>query len=257
MTAPNGRTLEVIPDELGDLSGIDRAFAERVYGGDLSRYHHRLEQIGFDRLDEVLDAGCGLGQWSLALAATARRVVALDMDPKGLQVLRRLARHNKAANVAVARGSTERLPLADASVDGVFSYSVVYFTDWRQSLAEYRRVLRIGGRLYLNTNAIGWFVYLLATGHNASPGYAPRRYALRSIRNTITGRTHGLSLQEGSQVTPVRSVLRTLDELGFRIVAQGDEGTIDTTGRHQTRPFFKGRRFGLPATFEVLAERVS
>ena len=45
----------------------DKLFIQRVFSKGLDSYINRLEAIGFTKKSKVLDAGCGYGQWSIAL----------------------------------------------------------------------------------------------------------------------------------------------------------------------------------------------
>ena len=42
----------------------------------------RLIGIGFNDQGKVLDAGCGYGQWSIAIESLNNDVVGIDMEPK-------------------------------------------------------------------------------------------------------------------------------------------------------------------------------
>lgn len=59
----------------------DRLFLQRIYADGLDKYTDRLQAIGFAEHEHVLDAGCGYGQWSLALAGMNQAVSACDISP--------------------------------------------------------------------------------------------------------------------------------------------------------------------------------
>lgn len=102
---------------------------------------------------EVLDAGCGSGQFALALAARGARVTGVDLSPEMIRLAQDYAvRTNPAAPVRLTVGSVDALPLADASVDAVHARMVLPFVpDVPAALREFRRVLRPGGRLLAST----------------------------------------------------------------------------------------------------------
>jgi demethylmenaquinone methyltransferase/2-methoxy-6-polyprenyl-1,4-benzoquinol methylase len=101
--------------------------------------------------DRVLDLACGTGDLMFAAAASARRVVGLDVTVRMLELaLERRA--TLAAEVAsrcrVAAGDMGALPFPDASFDVVTTgYGLRNVTDLERALAEIRRVLVPGGRL--------------------------------------------------------------------------------------------------------------
>ncbi len=132
-----------IPADIPDsLSARDRGFLSRVYGGDPERYHLRLRQAGMAGHGHVLDAGCGFGQWTNALASLSREVSAIDIDPMRVESARAMQRHHR--NISWHQGSITSLPFADNSFDALFSYSVIYYTDPRLALSEFARVLKPG-----------------------------------------------------------------------------------------------------------------
>ncbi|MEJ2885631.1 class I SAM-dependent methyltransferase [Actinomycetospora aeridis] len=95
----------------------------------------------------VLDAGVGEGYGAALLARSARRVVALELDPA-------VAAHVAARypEVATVRADLQAFPLADASVDAVVNLQVIeHLWDQPGFLAECARVLRPGGRLHCAT----------------------------------------------------------------------------------------------------------
>ena len=97
---------------------------------------------------QVLDAGCGTGQWTARLADAGARVIGLDLAAGMLQFAR--AHHAGAQAWLVA--DSEDLPLADASLDVIFSSLAVQWSQHPTALLqEWRRVLKPGGRICLAT----------------------------------------------------------------------------------------------------------
>jgi SAM-dependent methyltransferase len=98
----------------------------------------------------ILDAGNGLGTQDplIAEAARPRRLVALNVTQWQLRAGRDQLRQAGAAAVA---GDAARLPLADATVDGIISVEAAFHFRSRQAFfEECCRVLRPGGVLSLS-----------------------------------------------------------------------------------------------------------
>ncbi|MGH9026205.1 MAG: class I SAM-dependent methyltransferase [Acidimicrobiia bacterium] len=94
---------------------------------------------------DVLELGCGGGQWSTALVAAGVRAVGLDLSAGQL---RHAHKHATRAGVDVplVLASGERVPLRDASFDVVLSdHGAASFCDPERTLPEVARLLRPGG----------------------------------------------------------------------------------------------------------------
>jgi SAM-dependent methyltransferase len=101
----------------------------------------------------VLDTGCGTGRHALALAARGVRVVGVDNAARLLEVARRAA--GAAPWPRFVRATYDALPFADATFDAVLCLgsSLGYQGEAgdRAALGEFRRVLRAGARLIVET----------------------------------------------------------------------------------------------------------
>lgn len=95
---------------------------------------------------QVLDLGCGAGEFSAALAAHGARPVALDAAP---EAVRRARGRGVDARVIAADAG---LPFADAAFDVVWlGETLEHLVDPVGTLHEVRRVLRPGGGLLATT----------------------------------------------------------------------------------------------------------
>ena len=96
----------------------------------------------------VGDLGCGTGSLSLSLSRHVAHVHAIDGSPAMLEAARQ--RLQPQANVTLAEGSLEALPLADGVLDvAVLMLVLHHVAEPSRVLKEARRVLRAGGRLLI------------------------------------------------------------------------------------------------------------
>ena len=113
----------------------------------------------------LLDLGCGSGYWLGRYAGEAAEVIGVEPDPRLLPLA--AARDPRAR---VLRGSAERIPLEDLSVDVVHARFAYFFPPGCDTgLAEVMRVLRPGGMLVAVGNDLqaGEFAGLLRAAEGA------------------------------------------------------------------------------------------
>ena len=130
------------------------ALGAEIIAGLLAAGAKPLEELA------LLDAGCGTGNYSAALAEHVGRITAVDLSAEMLAVARaKLADAAAAGRVAFREASIEALPFADASFDAVMFNQVLHhledgtdpaYGSPRRALAEAQRVLRPGGRVVVN-----------------------------------------------------------------------------------------------------------
>ena len=92
----------------------------------------------------VIELGAGTGKLTRAIAALGVRVVAVEPDPRMLDVLQRLGLDG-------IEGSAEAIPVGAGEADVVLAGSALHWFDLDAALPEFHRVLRPGGRI-----AFGW-----------------------------------------------------------------------------------------------------
>jgi len=172
-------------DEEGDeVNGID-PFVQQAIGGtngimygplvnQLRDYPIPSLRIGPGGGRVLLDVGCNWGRWSLAAARAGYRAIGIDPSLPGILAARRVAAR-LGLDAAFVVGDARFLPLGDASVDVVFSYSVLQHlakADVRLALEAIRRVLRPGGHAVVQMpNAYG----LRSMYHQARRRFAEAR----------------------------------------------------------------------------------
>lgn len=111
----------------------------------------------------VLDLGAGTGKLTAGLVDLALDVVAVEPDAAMLAELRR-----ELPEVPAHRGSADRIPLPDASVDAVVAGNAMHWFDLDRAGPEIARVLVPGGVLAglwnLMDDAVDWVAGLADVG---------------------------------------------------------------------------------------------
>jgi len=235
----------------------DRLFIQRIYGEGLVKYQDRLSAIGFSENHHVLDAGCGYGQWSLALAEMNTQVSSCDISPLRIDFLSYLAKKLGVANLDLQVSVIDILPYPDACFDAVFCYGVIFLTPWRRSLAELARVLKPGGRLYVNANGLGWYMFLWQEEHNKADDYDPKAIAAQTFADTLRYDRDGVYEPGMNLIIEPKSMEAEIQRLGFLGIEFASEGTLHLNKTVTTpKPFFKGEYNGQVGVYEMFATKI-
>jgi SAM-dependent methyltransferase len=147
--------VEQLPPPVSE--GID-PFVQEVVGATCGRlYEHLIAELPEYPIPDLrlppgagrsfLEVGCNWGRWCIAAARHGYVATGIDPSLKGVQAARRVA-EQLGVDAQYVVGDARHLPLPDASVDVVFSYSVFQHFSKRDSLAafdEIGRVLKPGG----------------------------------------------------------------------------------------------------------------
>jgi SAM-dependent methyltransferase len=133
-----------------------------------------LDVLGDVRGKDVLEYGCGGGQWSIALSRRGARPVGLDLSIRQLEHAHRLS-DAAGASVPFVNADAERTPFADASFDVVFcDHGAMTFADPRRTVPEVARVLRADGLFAFNiASPLLWLT--IVDGDDAPAGTELRR----------------------------------------------------------------------------------
>jgi ubiquinone/menaquinone biosynthesis C-methylase UbiE len=241
---------ETVGDQLA-LGANARLFFHRVYAEGLGKYTRRLEALGLSGGHRALDAGCGLGQWSLALAGLCGEVNGVDISHERIDACRKISRNLEFKNVEFAISELEHLPFRDDCFDRVVCYSVLNLTHYEKSIEELARVTLPGGLVYISTNDVGRYVYDIVNCPNPAADFNPRTFGAMTFWNTFVRKRSGLSPATGGVIMNKSRTIRLLRNVGFEIVDSGPEGRI----LQNTENFMSGDYCGLTSTFDVLARK--
>lgn len=159
----------------------DSGYADYITGWSFDYYCQRVKRMSLTGYANVLDVGCGYGHWSAALALENGSVIATEVHEGRLGIAAKLAAHLALDNIATKVANALDLPFDDESFDIVFCYGVVMLIDRETAMAELKRVLRPGGKLYVCLNGPGWWQYLAIKHRKTNKPLA--RLAWRAFRH--------------------------------------------------------------------------
>jgi ArsR family transcriptional regulator len=99
---------------------------------------------------DVADLGAGEGTLSQILAKRARKVIAVDLSERMVEVGAQLAREHGFSNLEFRLGDLEEPPIAENSIDlAIFSQALHHANSPQKAMAAAAKILRPGGRVVI------------------------------------------------------------------------------------------------------------
>lgn len=145
---------EQYDDAAAAFERVRRPLGAEIVTGLLTAVSRPLAEL------DLLDAGCGTGNYSAALAGMVRRVSAIDFSDGMLAIAKaKLAHEARAGRISFHQGSVDALPFPADSFDAVMFNQVLHHLEdgedpayhgHARALAEAYRVLRPGGAVVVN-----------------------------------------------------------------------------------------------------------
>jgi ubiquinone/menaquinone biosynthesis C-methylase UbiE len=116
---------------------------------------------------DVLDAGCGNGNFGLEIAQGVKTLCGCDLTIEMLEYFARRARQRGTANLTLATADLTNLPFKNSQFDLIYSYSTLYYIrEIEEVLSEFHRVTKPGGNVILE----------LATNYNIQAWHSRLRF---------------------------------------------------------------------------------
>jgi ubiquinone/menaquinone biosynthesis C-methylase UbiE len=249
--------LEIIQAFIPFLGENSAAFLNRVYKNGIDLYAKRLEAYGFYGMTDVLDAGSGFGQWSLALSQRNNTVYSVDISAERVFFLKSLTKRLEIKNIFLSVASLPDLNFKDNVFDAVFCYGVLFLTRWKESIATLGRVLKPGGKIYVNANGFGWYKNLWFNEPNRTADYDPKLHVAKSLYNTWKYH-NGHPTERGVDILiEPEELTDRLRREGFTSIHMDAEGLLmqDEYEGERAPPFFEGSYMGERGVYEVIAQK--
>ena len=232
----------------------DFDFFNRVYNSDNSDYIERIKMIGFEKMDRVLDYGCGYGQWSIALSLNNNKVFSVDSSKERIEVFNKIIRDNEIKNIQARTGDAHQLDFPQNYFDAIFMYNVINLTDYKQTFNILKSLIKDTGYIYFNYYDLGWILHNIINEHNPSVDFSPRDWGLDAIYFTKKYYLDNkFSSSNGKDTLYLDTELLKdyLKKIGFKIIKYGGDGEINVLDNN-TLPFFPKTKFDLNAVCEFL-----
>jgi len=108
----------------------------------------------------ALDAGCGIGQWSLFLTDRFHTVEGFDSDGGAISFAKSIASSTRIP-VEYSIKDIFSTGYPDEHFDFIVCYGVIFLVNALAALGELNRVTSHGGQLFLSVNSDDWYRYLV------------------------------------------------------------------------------------------------
>ena len=213
----------------------------------LNYYKKRLESIGFENKDMVLDAGCGIGNWSIALSYLNKHVEAIDITGDQISVAAALISGMKRENVNLSSCNVESLPFDNNTFDGILCRQMIMYTNVEKTLQEFYRTLKKGGKVLISASSVGWYLHYIIELCLKKGDIASGKYGCEMVQRYLNGET-------GNAPINPNWISKVMKNIGFEIIAVKGEGEIITKSTGRKFNAIKSKEFyGLIGNVDILA----
>ena len=214
-----------------------------------SSYTQRLKRIGFSGLGPILDVGCGMGQWSYSLAALNESVTGIDTNVQRLGIARNICEGDKVKNAEFLSANATSLPFENETFEAIFCYSMIMFVPIQSVLLEFNRVLKFGGKLYINVDSRGYYLKLLRDSLFKTLNFGMALTCIKFI-------ARGLFCKDIYAAIEPKRLGRILKKTGFETLAIAPEGMVWLAGDEKAHLKYQKDFMSLPYVTEAVAVKI-
>jgi SAM-dependent methyltransferase len=175
----------------------------------------------------VLDAGCGSGKFSSAIAKfKAKKVFGIDIGKTGLDFAKQQKKKREYCKIVSYKyGSILNLPFKKNSIDIVWSNGVIHHTtNYSKCLKEFSRLLKKNGRLFLYVNGSMGLYEILQDKIRIALDDIPKEFILSYLKflGVNSGRLYWLQdmLNAPYEYKEINKIKKLLKKNGFIVEKQ-------------------------------------
>lgn len=123
--------------------------------------HKRIELI-FQKGNNLLDAGCGIGVWSLAATSIFSKIVGSDINAERIRIAKEIAKIEHATNIDYYTGPLSELPISKNSFDACICFNTLSFvgSSHLDFLKKINSFVSKKGTVYIAVHMRGYLFWL-------------------------------------------------------------------------------------------------
>lgn len=233
-----------------NFSGIHNMINDKyIFNRTIEYYKKRLLKIGFDNMDRVLDAGAGMGHWSVALSSMNKLVDAIDINDVQIKIMNSLLSGMNVENCTIYNMTIDNLKFERECYDGIFCNGVIMFADVKKAISEFSRVLKKGGKMYIEYSSYGWYLDYILSRWLIHGDVVSGKTGIRYLFRMLLGYNSSIAIREKWFHDIIKSN-------NMKIVDYGGSSEVSINGNSKVRPMYPSKLYGLPAIREVVAIKI-
>ncbi|MED7787552.1 class I SAM-dependent methyltransferase [Francisella sp. 19X1-34] len=226
-------------------------YYEVVFEHPMSFYEERVMMSGVTGYKKVLDAGCGYGQWSVALSKYNKEVVALDHSEYMLKCANNLKKHCGVTNLNFIHGDLHSTmeSFDNMSFEAIWIWSTLMFLNRDHVLREFNRILKPGGVIFVGSkNSIGRVFYKIF-----HLGF--KKLDFKAIKREFKNVFYGRRIDYINNYSMLSQLENVYEPYGFDVIAKDSEGFIDMELKGRKKPMFKPKFLFMRSNIEFILKK--
>lgn len=166
----------------------------------------------YSKGNDVLDAGCGIGEFLIPHLNDCKSAVGLDFSTQYLEEFSRRVGDCYSGRLILKNADLREFPLRDNSVDFAFSFSTLYYIEQiGEVISEFGRVLRSGGVAALEFGNKNSLNTIISAYRHANDNWAKSyNHCMKDVFRLLGAHEFEVMQVRRFQVLPLLTVPRSL-----------------------------------------------